>query len=94
MPKEEKIDTKSAQEKKAGDADDKKKEPKDDKGVPLTEEDIALFTRYGKGPYNDQIKKCEEEINVLNQKITDLIGIKESDTGLSPPVQWNPQQDK
>ena len=26
---------------------------KDDKGMPLSEDDIALFTRYGKGPYND-----------------------------------------
>ena len=93
MPKEEKIDTKSAQEKKADEADDKKKAPKDEKGMPLTEEDIALFTRYGKGPYNDQIKNVENEIEKKKKKITDLIGIKESDTGLAPPVQWNQQQD-
>lgn len=95
MPKEEKIDTKSATDKKADDKkdEDKKKVPKDDNGVPLTESDIALFTRYGKGPYNDQLKNVENEIKGLNQKITELIGIKESDTGLAPPSQWNIPQD-
>lgn len=47
----EQIDTtkKVADEKKT----DKKKEDvlKDDKGQPLTESDIKLFKRYGKGPY-------------------------------------------
>ena len=54
--------------------------------MPLTEEDIALFTRYGKGPYNDQLKKVEGEIKDLNQKIDKLMGIKESDLGLSHPT--------
>jgi len=92
MPKEEQINTKS--EPKKGE-DEKKKEnvQKDDKGMPLTEADIALFTRYGKGPYNDTLKKVEDEIKDLNQKITTLIGIKESDTGLSLPAQWNHAQD-
>jgi 26S proteasome regulatory subunit T1 len=44
-----------------------------------------LFTRYGKGPYNDSLRKVEGEIKGLNQKITELIGIKESDTGLALP---------
>ena len=39
------------------DAEDKKDEKdnvlRDDKGVPLTESDIALFNRYGRGPYTD-----------------------------------------
>jgi 26S proteasome regulatory subunit T1 len=42
--------------------------------------------RYGKGPYTDAIKKCEEEVKELNQKITNLCGIKESDTGLALPA--------
>lgn len=88
MPKEEQIDTKSAPTKKSDDKDDKKKNdiPKDDKGVPLTEQDIILFKRYGKGAYNDALKKVEGEIKGLNQKITELIGIKESDTGLALPA--------
>jgi 26S proteasome regulatory subunit T1 len=59
----------------------------------LTESDIALFKRYGKGPYADVIRKSEEEMKDLNQKITSLSGIKESDTGLALPSQWNLQQD-
>ena len=67
---------------------------KDDKGVPLTESDVKLILRYGKGPYNEQIKSIEKELVELNQKITKLQGIKESDTGLSQPTQWNLEADK
>ena len=67
---------------------------KDDKGVPLTESDINLFKRYGKGPYTEPLKKVEAEIKDLNQKIVNLQGIKESDTGLSMPSQWNIEADK
>lgn len=91
MAKEDQIDTKSAPSVKP---DEKKPEHKDDKGVPLSEQDIKLFKRYGKGPYNDALKKVEEEVKGLNQKITELIGIKESDTGLALPAQWNLPADK
>ena len=68
--------------------DEKKKDEtmKDDKGRPLTEQDIALIKRYGKGPYADPIKATEEEIKTYNQKVTALCGIKESDTGLALPA--------
>jgi 26S proteasome regulatory subunit T1 len=62
--------------------------------MPLTETDIKLFARYGKGPYNDKLKLVESEIKDLNQKITEMIGVKESDTGLALPSQWNLQQDQ
>ena len=68
MPKEEQINTKKDEGKKPN--DDKKKD-KDEKsaasGATLSESDIALFTRYGKGPYSDQIKNVEKEIQGLNQ---------------------------
>ena len=67
----------------------KKDEMKDDKGNPLTEGDIQLFKRYGKGPYTEALKKVEDEIKTLNQKIVEMQGIKESDTGLALPTQWN-----
>lgn len=67
---------------------------KDDKGAPLTESDINLFKRYGKGPYTEPLKTVEAEIKDLNQKIVNLQGIKESDTGLSMPSQWNIEADK
>ena len=75
---------------KKDDAKDKKDEDmKDDKGNPLTESDILLFKRYGKGPYTEALKKVETEIKTLNQKIVEMQGIKESDTGLALPTQWN-----
>lgn len=93
MTKKEQIDT----TKKTDDpVKDEKKEDvlKDEKGKPLTDQDIALFKRYGKGPYTEALKKVETEVKELNQKITTLCGIKESDTGLALPAQWNLQQDK
>ena len=75
-------------------ADNKDDKGKDDyKGAPLSESDIALFKRYGKGPYAEVIKKADDDIKDFNQKITALSGIKESDTGLALPAQWNLQQD-
>jgi 26S proteasome regulatory subunit T1 len=93
MPAEEQINTASKENKDKEKKEEDKKTPKDEKGMPLTEEDIALFTRYGKGPYNDQLKKVEGEIKDLNQKIDKLMGIKESDLGLSHPTQWKVQED-
>jgi 26S proteasome regulatory subunit T1 len=80
------IDTSKAPE-KPGDKD--KKDGKDEAGAELTASDIKLLKRYGKGPYNDSIYTAETEIKNLNQKITTLCGIKESDTGLALPAQWN-----
>lgn len=75
---------------------EKKKEQqlKDEKGQPLTEQDIALIKRYGKGPYYESIRTVEADIKTFNQKIQTLCGVKESDTGLSLPAQWNLQADK
>jgi 26S proteasome regulatory subunit T1 len=61
---------------------------------PLDEGDIALLKTYGLGPYSTKIKSVEEEIKASQQKIKDLIGIKESDTGLSPPSMWDLVGDK
>lgn len=65
------------------------KKQTDDKGAALTESDIAILRRYGKGPYTEAIKKVEDDVKQFNQKITTLCGIKESDTGLALPSQWN-----
>ena len=73
---------KSAKDTKAD--GDKDKEEKG--GAALTESDILMFKRYGKGPYTDQIKKVEDDIKDFNQKISTLCGIKESDTGLALPA--------
>jgi len=67
----------------------------DDKAPPpLDEGDIALLKSYGLGPYSTAIKKLEEEIKKHQIEVKRLIGIKESDTGLSPPSMWDLVGDK
>jgi len=88
--KENQIDSSAKKDDKEKKKDDA---PKDDKGKPLTEQDIALIKRYGKGPYFEPLKNVEEDIKNYNTKITALCGIKESDTGLALPAQWNLQAD-
>lgn len=84
------IDTNPKKEK-----EEKKKEDqmKDDKGRPLTESDVQMIKRYGKGPYNEKIKNVEDEIKKMNDTVSALCGFKESDTGLSLPAQWNLEAD-
>lgn len=60
----------------------------------MDEGDIALLKSYGLGPYSAKIKTLEEEIKKHQQTVKDLIGIKESDTGLSPPSMWDLVGDK
>ena len=67
---------------------------KENKHKPLDEQDIALIKRYGMGPYAIPIKKNEEETKELVQKVNKLSGIKESDTGLSLPSNWDLVGDK
>ena len=44
--------------------------------------DIELLKTYGNGPYTLKIKDCEDEIKKHEKKVKELIGIKDSDTGL------------
>lgn len=80
--KDKQIDSSAKKE----DKDKKDETPKDDKGKPLTEQDIALIKRYGKGPYFEPLKGVEEDIKKNITTITALCGIKESDTGLALPA--------
>ena len=92
MPVEDKqIDTNPKKEEKK--PDKKEESMKDDKGKPLTEADIAMIKRYGKGPYHENIKNVEADIKSYSTKITQLCGIKESDFGESLPAQWNLEAD-
>lgn len=79
------------QTKNVNDYDD---EEEKEAAPPLDEGDIALLKSYGLGPYATSIKKLEEEIKKHQQTVKDLIGIKESDTGLSQPSQWDLEGDK
>jgi 26S proteasome regulatory subunit T1 len=69
---------------------------KDDDGPiqTLDEGDIALLKTYGVGPYSKIIKQLEQEIKDKAKQVDDLCGIRESDTGLAPPSQWDLDADK
>lgn len=60
----------------------------------LDEDDVDIMRTYGVGPYVRPITKAEKETNDYIAKINKLIGIKESDTGLAPPSQWDLEGDK
>jgi len=70
-------------------------EDKDDKpSAALDAGDIALLKTYGLGPYTTKIKQAEKDIEEHQKNVNDLVGIKESDTGLSLPSQWDLVSDK
>lgn len=48
--------------------------------IALDEGDIALLKTYGIGPYTNAIKATEDDIKKHQEKVKELIGIKESDT--------------
>lgn len=72
-----------------------KDDTKDDKPIQsLDEEDIALLKNYGSAPYVSSIKLVEDDVQGALKKVNDLIGIKESDTGLATPALWDLAADK
>ena len=62
---------------------------KDDKIIPLTEDDIALLKVHGTGSYGEEIKALEDAIKEKVKAINEISGIKEADTGLSAPHYWD-----
>lgn len=60
----------------------------------LDEGDIALLKTYGVGPYSKELKAIEEDIKKIAKHVNEICGIKESDTGLAPPSQWDLIGDK
>lgn len=49
---------------------------------------------YGQGPYAEQLKQLEGDIESCLKRVNELCGIKESDTGLSQPALWDIAADK
>uniref|UniRef100_A0A7S0BQK0 AAA+ ATPase domain-containing protein n=1 Tax=Rhodosorus marinus TaxID=101924 RepID=A0A7S0BQK0_9RHOD len=60
----------------------------------LDEGDIALLKTYGLGPYASVIRVVEDDLKKKAQKIDEICGVRESDTGLAPPSQWDLVADK
>jgi len=73
----------------------KEDDKEDEKPIQVLDEgDIALLKTYGQGAYAKQIKAVEEDISAITKRVNELTGIKESDTGLSPPALWDLAADK
>ena len=58
------------------------------------EKDIALLKRYGQGQYTKAQKALKADITDISKRVTELAGIKESDTGLAPLALWDLAADK
>lgn len=71
-----------------------KPDEKEEKVAPLDDDDINILKNYGVGPYSNATKKLDEDIKEGVSKVNKLIGVKESDTGLAPPSQWDLASDK
>ncbi|KAK9313912.1 P-loop containing nucleoside triphosphate hydrolase protein [Lipomyces starkeyi] len=67
---------------------------KEEKIVPLSEDDIAVLKTYGAAPYAAALKKLEKDIKDVQGRVNDKIGVKESDTGLAPPHLWDIMADR
>lgn len=65
-----------------------------DEPRPLDEDDVAMLKAYGVGPYAQKISALEDEIERYKQTVQELEGVRESDTGLYPPSQWDLVSDK
>jgi len=76
------------------DQNDKESSKTDAPVRPLDEDDIIVMKHYSAGPYSASIKKAEDDIRELVKKVNVLKGIKESDTGIAPPSQWDLTADK
>jgi 26S proteasome regulatory subunit T1 len=72
----------------------KKEDDNEPEAQALDEDDVKIMRTYGIGPYMQPIKKVEAEEKEYINKINKLIGVKESDTGLAPPSQWDLEGDK
>eukprot|EP01094_Clydonella_sp_ATCC50884_P022426 TRINITY_DN5139_c0_g1_i1.p1 TRINITY_DN5139_c0_g1~~TRINITY_DN5139_c0_g1_i1.p1 ORF type:complete len:436 (-),score=158.39 TRINITY_DN5139_c0_g1_i1:239-1501(-) len=69
-------------------------EKEDKKVKALDEDDIAMLKTYGTSHYARQIKATQTDIDKILKNVNELIGIRESDTGLGPPSTWDLVGDK
>lgn len=62
--------------------------------IPLDKDDIALLNLYGSGPYHASIKDLEEFVKSHVEELNKMAGMKESEMGLAPAVQWDLNSDQ
>ncbi|KAL0486282.1 26S proteasome subunit Rpt1 [Acrasis kona] len=90
-------DTKETPKDKAPEQKSDQSDPSEDENLPIKTldiEDIALLKRYSQGSYSTLLLNAEKDIKSITTKVNELSGIKESDTGLAIPSQWDLQADK
>lgn len=73
---------------------DSVKNDKESETKALDDTDIAILKSYGLAAYGVECKLVDKEIEELLQKVNRLCGVRESDTGLAPPSQWDLAADK
>ncbi|TPP54105.1 ATPase associated with various cellular activities (AAA) family protein [Leishmania donovani] len=72
-----------------------KEDDKEEKEIiPLDKDDIALLNLYGSGPYHASIKELEEFVKSHVEELNKMGGMKESEMGLAPAVQWDLNSDQ
>lgn len=54
----------------------------------------SVPNEYQTGPYQPICKQLDDEIKALNEEITKISGVRETETGLAPPSNWDIQADK
>lgn len=62
--------------------------------IPLDQDDIALLKLYGAGPYHKVVKELDDFVKSKADALNKLAGVKESETGLAPPNQWDLNNDQ
>eukprot|EP00918_Siedleckia_nematoides_P050450 GHVU01110496.1.p1 GENE.GHVU01110496.1~~GHVU01110496.1.p1 ORF type:complete len:432 (+),score=98.75 GHVU01110496.1:159-1454(+) len=72
----------------------KEEEPDENTTKPLDDADIDILKHYGVGAYVKATKKLEGDCKDLVSSIAKLCGVRESDTGLALPSQWDLAADK
>jgi 26S proteasome regulatory subunit T1 len=60
----------------------------------LDEGDIALMKTYGQAPYGKEIKSLEADVRKIQDRLSERMGVKETDTGLAPPHLWDLNMDR
>lgn len=69
-------------------------EVEEKKITPLSDEDIQVLKTYGAAPYAKALQKLGKDIKERQQQVNEMIGVKESDTGLAPPHLWDIAADR
>ena len=74
--------------------EDDKNSSKKDEMVPLSEGDIQVLKTYGAAPYANTLKATQKDLKVIEARIKEKAGVKESDTGLAPSHLWDIMGDR